>query len=172
MVPPSGRYSLEAFLRGAAQQDRLSAADLADPRIPNRGTPSWATLNLRAQIDLDDEVTVRAANREPSRPPLPRARLGHRRAGTQRDRRRRVALLIDPSLPSSPTWSSPMRSLRSPLLGVGLALTAATALTAGGQEHPDAPRTEVKAAAPAQEGEAKEGEGRREGGRREEGGEE
>jgi outer membrane receptor protein involved in Fe transport len=39
---------LEAFTRFAGPQDRLSRRDIRDPRIDPRGTPGWATGNLRA----------------------------------------------------------------------------------------------------------------------------
>lgn len=38
----------ELYLRGARAQDRLSAEDEADARIPAGGTPAWWTVNLRA----------------------------------------------------------------------------------------------------------------------------
>lgn len=39
---------VEAFTRFAGPQDRLSDRDIRDPRIDPRGTPGWATGNLRA----------------------------------------------------------------------------------------------------------------------------
>jgi outer membrane receptor protein involved in Fe transport len=43
--------SLEPFVLFAGKQDRLSDLDLTDPRIPEGGTPGWATLNLRGTLD-------------------------------------------------------------------------------------------------------------------------
>ena len=40
------------YTRFAGKQDRLSADDLDDPRIPAGGTPAWQTVNLRAGIGL------------------------------------------------------------------------------------------------------------------------
>jgi hemoglobin/transferrin/lactoferrin receptor protein len=39
-------------LRFASKQDRLSADDKDDPRIPDGGTPGWQTYNLRAGLKL------------------------------------------------------------------------------------------------------------------------
>ncbi|HET9481773.1 MAG TPA: TonB-dependent receptor, partial [Candidatus Polarisedimenticolia bacterium] len=44
------RWQGELYARGALEQDRLSAADEADPRIPFGGTPAWWTLNARAHV--------------------------------------------------------------------------------------------------------------------------
>jgi hemoglobin/transferrin/lactoferrin receptor protein len=41
---------LEAYVLGAAKQSRLSDTDLNDVRIPQGGTPGWATINLRGAI--------------------------------------------------------------------------------------------------------------------------
>jgi outer membrane receptor protein involved in Fe transport len=56
-----GRWFGEIFARGALEQNRLSQADLDDPRIPDDGTPAWWTLNLRGGILLGDHVNLRAA---------------------------------------------------------------------------------------------------------------
>lgn len=40
-------YSVDFFARFATKQDRLSADDKDDTRIPEGGTPGWYTLNLR-----------------------------------------------------------------------------------------------------------------------------
>lgn len=55
---------LETFTRFSFRQNRLSDRDLDDPRINPKGTPSWATFNLRAgwkpdqhwalQLDLEN----------------------------------------------------------------------------------------------------------------------
>ena len=41
------RAFVEAYVRAAAAQARLSPEDQADSRIPDGGTPGWATLNFR-----------------------------------------------------------------------------------------------------------------------------
>ena len=48
-APGQGRWRgfAEAFVRAAGLQDRLSAEDKKDVRIPAGGTPGWWTLNLR-----------------------------------------------------------------------------------------------------------------------------
>ena len=46
------RFQAEVFARFAAKQDRLSADDLDDTRIPEGGTPAWQTVNLRAGVDI------------------------------------------------------------------------------------------------------------------------
>lgn len=43
----------EAFVRGAAKQDRLSPEDEEDVRIPEGGTPGWWTLNVRTGATMD-----------------------------------------------------------------------------------------------------------------------
>lgn len=43
-----GPLTIGAYSRLAARQDRLSADDLDDDRIPVGGTPSWYTVNLRS----------------------------------------------------------------------------------------------------------------------------
>lgn len=54
-------YWLDGFLRFAAEQDRLSADDLDDDRIPEGGTPGWQVITLRAGVDLLDELSLRTA---------------------------------------------------------------------------------------------------------------
>jgi len=44
---PHQKLSLEAFVRTAIKQDRLSTRDKDDNRIPIGGTPGWTTLNFR-----------------------------------------------------------------------------------------------------------------------------
>ena len=56
-----GEPVAETFLRAAFEQDRLSTADEADPRIPVAGTPAWWTLNLRGRVDLTSHLTLSAA---------------------------------------------------------------------------------------------------------------
>jgi outer membrane receptor protein involved in Fe transport len=65
-IPPAmGRLSLrhdaghrwvEVFMQGARRQDRLSAGDRRDERIPEDGTPGWATLNVRGGYALARRV--------------------------------------------------------------------------------------------------------------------
>ena len=44
---PNKRFEWDLYYRFALKQDRLSADDMDDPRIPENGTPAWATLNTR-----------------------------------------------------------------------------------------------------------------------------
>ncbi len=52
------KWKIEAFTRFAFAQKRLSPDDLDDPRIPNRGTPGWQTLNVRCQYNLTTRITI------------------------------------------------------------------------------------------------------------------
>ena len=52
MQSAEGTWLVDAYIRGAFRQHRLSRADEADPRIPSSGTPGWATLNLRGTSEL------------------------------------------------------------------------------------------------------------------------
>jgi outer membrane receptor protein involved in Fe transport len=45
---PRAKLSIEAFVRAATKQDRLSSRDKDDNRIPWNGTPGWSTLNFRS----------------------------------------------------------------------------------------------------------------------------
>ena len=67
--PPLGRLGirwdhmqsktwLEAFVRGALEQDRLSGGDIRDERIPEGGTPGWATVNLRGGVRFSKHVSL------------------------------------------------------------------------------------------------------------------
>lgn len=47
---------VEAYVRAAARQDRLSPLDLKDSRIPKGGTPGWATLNVRGGVVVAERV--------------------------------------------------------------------------------------------------------------------
>lgn len=49
-----GRYYADFFTRFAAKQDRLSADDRDDPRIPEGGTPAWQIYTFRTSIQLLD----------------------------------------------------------------------------------------------------------------------
>ncbi|RJO65860.1 MAG: TonB-dependent receptor [Myxococcales bacterium] len=46
------KFFAETYLLFAARQNRLSDTDLEDVRIPEGGTPGWATWNLRSGLDL------------------------------------------------------------------------------------------------------------------------
>jgi len=68
-MPQGARRWVETFVRGAAKQDRLSAGDISDPRIPgytrdasavqwdgrralDAGTPGWFTWNVRGGVTI------------------------------------------------------------------------------------------------------------------------
>lgn len=54
-----GRFWIEANTRFADNQDKLSLKDQTDTsRIPQGGTPGWATLNLRAGYRLSEATTL------------------------------------------------------------------------------------------------------------------
>jgi hemoglobin/transferrin/lactoferrin receptor protein len=42
----------ETYIRAAAKQDRLSAEDLKDSRVPKGGTPGWWTWNIRVGVSM------------------------------------------------------------------------------------------------------------------------
>ena len=48
-------WSFASFLKFAAEQDRLSARDIRDPRINPDGTPGWVTLGFGATYQPDDQ---------------------------------------------------------------------------------------------------------------------
>ena len=56
-----GPVTVEAYARLAAKQDRLSADDLDDSRIPPGGTPGWQTLNIRTAWQATENLRVQAA---------------------------------------------------------------------------------------------------------------
>jgi len=60
-TPPSRRGWIEGECRMAGRQDKLSAADKLDNRIPPGGTPGYAVFNLRGGIDAAKNVAVTAA---------------------------------------------------------------------------------------------------------------
>jgi len=47
-APPWQELLFDVYVQAAGHQDRLSPLDETDARIPETGTPGWATLNLRA----------------------------------------------------------------------------------------------------------------------------
>ncbi len=49
---------IEAFVRAAAKQDRLSSRDKDDNRIPYGGTPAWKTLNVRCSGELIPRLMI------------------------------------------------------------------------------------------------------------------
>ena len=51
---PDRQRWLEIYEWLVARQDRLSARDVDDPRIPPGGTPGWQTLNLRGGLFVWD----------------------------------------------------------------------------------------------------------------------
>ncbi len=57
----SKKYWLEMNTRFAVNQNRLSAEDKLDLRIPEGGTPGWYTLNLRSGIKLAEAFTIKFA---------------------------------------------------------------------------------------------------------------
>jgi outer membrane receptor protein involved in Fe transport len=55
---PEGWFFAEIVARGASKQDRLAERDHDDPRIPEGGTPSWFTMDLRAGWRFHDRLEV------------------------------------------------------------------------------------------------------------------
>lgn len=51
-VDPGGELRLRAWLSFAAQQDRLSARDIGDPRIDPRGTAGWGATGVELSWDF------------------------------------------------------------------------------------------------------------------------
>ncbi len=56
----SERLQIEPYLRFAASQRRLSERDIRDPRINPLGTPSWATVNIRGQLQWSERLSFSA----------------------------------------------------------------------------------------------------------------
>ncbi|MDQ7064697.1 MAG: TonB-dependent receptor [candidate division KSB1 bacterium] len=56
-----GHFWWELNLRFAGAQQRLSAEDRQDLRIPEGGTPGWTTLNLRVGYELTPRLRLRAS---------------------------------------------------------------------------------------------------------------
>lgn len=61
---PSDRFWAECYVDMASNQDHLSLSDEADNRIPDGGTPGYATLNLRGGYRINDttDLTVGVEN--------------------------------------------------------------------------------------------------------------
>jgi len=61
---PPTRFQFDAWLLFAGEQDRLSARDIADPRIDPTGTGGWVTVNLRGawQFRQDWSLALRIGN--------------------------------------------------------------------------------------------------------------
>lgn len=57
----SRNLSVSFYARFAGNQNRLSQDDLDDPRIPERGTPGWYTLNFRLLYQWKDFVKIQLA---------------------------------------------------------------------------------------------------------------
>lgn len=55
---PFGNAFIETYVRFAGKQDRLSAEDEKDARIPEGGTDRWITWNARAGIELVDHARL------------------------------------------------------------------------------------------------------------------
>ena len=55
------KCKIAAYMRFATKQDRLSADDLDDPRIPNEGTPAWQTYNIRLGYHINKFVNLQLA---------------------------------------------------------------------------------------------------------------
>lgn len=58
VVGPLGAWELESSLLFAGEQSRLSARDVADPRMNPEGTASWWVLNLRARRPLGERLLL------------------------------------------------------------------------------------------------------------------
>jgi outer membrane receptor protein involved in Fe transport len=52
------RGFVEAYVLAADAQDRLSAEDAKDARIPEGGTPGWWTLNVRAGVEATERLRL------------------------------------------------------------------------------------------------------------------
>lgn len=54
-------YYFDFYMRFATKQDRLSADDKDDPRIPEGGTPGWRIFNLRTGFNFLDFTNLQFA---------------------------------------------------------------------------------------------------------------
>jgi len=52
------KYYLDFYTRFATKQDRLSSDDMDDPRIPDKGTPGWHTINLRTGMKFNQDLYI------------------------------------------------------------------------------------------------------------------
>jgi len=60
---PNNRMWFEVYSRFATKQDRLSARDIEDSRIPDGGTPEYFTLNFRSIFNVSaNKIVVRFEN--------------------------------------------------------------------------------------------------------------
>lgn len=55
------KFTAFSYIRFAAKQDRLSADDFDDPRIPNQGTPAWQTYNFRMRYQFNKIFGIQIA---------------------------------------------------------------------------------------------------------------
>jgi len=55
------RIDIESFIRFSTKQNRLSADDKDDLRIPPGGSPGWYTVNLRGQFNLSPDIKCTVA---------------------------------------------------------------------------------------------------------------
>jgi hemoglobin/transferrin/lactoferrin receptor protein len=55
------QVSMESYSFYATRQDRLNPRDRTDPRINPLGTAGWATFNTAINLDINDQLSVRAA---------------------------------------------------------------------------------------------------------------
>ena len=58
---PAQNWQVQAYLRLAAEQDRLSDRDFRDPRIDPTGTAGWGTVNLRVVYQPLPSLTLSAS---------------------------------------------------------------------------------------------------------------
>jgi outer membrane receptor protein involved in Fe transport len=58
---PAQNWQVQAYLRFAAEQDRLSDRDFRDPRIDPTGTAGWGTVNLRVVYQPLPSLTLNAS---------------------------------------------------------------------------------------------------------------
>lgn len=57
----NSKYSLETNVRFAIEQTRLSSEDKLDLRIPEGGSPSWHTMNLRTGVKIRDHIDLQVS---------------------------------------------------------------------------------------------------------------
>ena len=54
----TNNFNLQVYMRFARKQDRLSADDKDDPRIPDGGTPGWQTYNVRIGTEFLKHISL------------------------------------------------------------------------------------------------------------------